>query len=105
MSGNVFHIINNQESTVMQDEKKEEILDKLIGGEISFKQAQNTCEELKTSSAAKNMLMKEVELDTWEEMETELPHYASIDLSKYKVQKGKPVPKKFKVGCIGVNEC
>lgn len=49
------------------------------------------------TSTAKSMLMKEVELDTWEKVEEELPQYANMDLSRFKVKKGKPLPKKFKV--------
>ena len=85
---------------LIQDEKKEEILDKLIVGEISMKQAEVSCEAIKATSAAKTMLMREVKLNTWEEVESELPQYASMDLSKFKLQKGKPFPKKFKVSCV-----
>ena len=42
------------------------------------------------------MFMKEVELKTWKEAETLLPEFA-IKVDKFRVQRGKPLSKGFKV--------
>ena len=72
----------------LQDRKKED---------ISFGEAEKECQAMKVVSTVQSSLMKEVELGTWAEVEAELPHYANMDLSKLKLQKGKPLPKNFKV--------
>ena len=53
-------------------------------------------------TTAKSMLMKEVDLGSWEDVEAELPQYAAMDLSQFKVQKGKPLSKKFKVNLLNL---
>ena len=47
--------------------------------------------------------MKEVSLDTWEEVEATIPDFAQADvLAKFKLQKGKPPPKSFKVSLLSI---
>ena len=49
-------------------------------------------------SASKEAFLKEVELDTWAETQARIPQFAKLDLlGKFKVVKGKPLPKSFKV--------
>ena len=45
--------------------------------------------------------MKEVELEAWSEVEAAIPEFTTEDvLGKFRAQKGKPLPKSFKVTYI-----
>ena len=49
--------------------------------------------------------MKELELETWEQVESMLPHFAKVDiLKKFQLQKGKPVPASFLLHSCEINE-
>ena len=42
--------------------------------------------------------MKEVEIDTWDEIEQKIPEFSRMDkLEKFNIQKGKPLLQDFKV--------
>lgn len=84
----------------MQDNNKESILSDLINGSITIEEAEGKSVKLKAISAAKEALLKEVEIETWEEAEDMIPEFAKEDfLSEFELQKGKPLPKHFKV-CV-----
>lgn len=68
---------------------------------MTFAEVEEESEKLKAVSTSKQMFMKEVELETWEEGETLIPDFAKEEvLKKFNIQKGKPLPKSFKVGII-----
>ena len=81
-----------------KDEQKEELLEGLLDCSISFNEAEKESERLKMLSASKEAFIKEVELGTWAEAQIQIPQFAKLDLlQKFKVLKGKPLPKSFKV--------
>lgn len=66
---------------------------------MTFAEVEEESEKLKAVTTTKQMFMKEVELEAWEEAETLIPDFANKDvLEKFHVQRGKPLPKSFKVG-------
>ena len=82
----------------LQDSKKEELLNALFDGFMTFTEVEEESGKLMTVATTKQTFMKEVEIETWEEAETLIPHFANKDvLEKFHVQKGKPLPKSFKV--------
>ena len=86
---------------LIQDEKKEELLNGLQDGFLSFADVEEKSEQLKALTTTKKMFMKEVELLTWEEAEALLPAFTDQNiLKKFNIQKGKPLPKDFKVSLI-----
>ena len=53
---------------------------------------------MKTFSATREAFLKEVQFESWTEAEAALPTFARADeLKKFRVQKGKPLPKSFMV--------
>lgn len=53
---------------------------------------------MKTFSAAREAFLKEVQFESWTEAEAALATFAQADkLKKFRVQKGKPLPKRFMV--------
>ena len=84
-----------------QDREKEDVLRQLLEGGITFADAEMNCDRLKAVAAAKVALMREVELETWEEVEASIPEFAKIDeLAKFKLHKGKPLSKSFMVSIL-----
>ncbi len=73
----------------------------LIDRSITINEAEGKSGKLKAISAAKYALLKEVEIETWEEAENVIPEYAKENvLHKFEIRKGKPLPKQFKVSII-----
>lgn len=80
---------------------KETILDSLLGSSISYVEAEAEAEKHKALTTAKEALMKEVQIEAWDELQSVIPEFADIDvLGKFKLQKGKPLPNGFKVSCL-----
>lgn len=70
----------------------------LISGSISFGEAEGRSEKLKAIATGKAALLKEVDIATWAEAEEMIPDFAKDDvLSKFELQRGKPLPQCFKV--------
>lgn len=83
---------------LQKNEEKEELLDGLLSGTLSFSEAEKASEELKTLNTIKEAFLKEVQLKSWTEAEAVIPKFARIDeLKKVKVQKGKALSKSFMV--------
>lgn len=81
-----------------QDQDKEELLDGLIARNLSFSEAEKSIEELKALGATKEVFLKETGFGSWPEAQAKVPMYASdSELKKFKVQKGKALPKPFSV--------
>lgn len=71
----------------------------MLDGSLSFGDVTKTSGQMKAVTTAKQLLLQEVALQTWEQVETSIPEFASEDvLGKFQLQKGKPPPKSFKVG-------
>jgi hypothetical protein len=82
----------------LQDDKKEELLNSLYDGLMTFAEVEKESEKLKAVATTKSVFMKEVELMTWDEGENLIPDFANEKvMEKFRVQKGKPLPKTFKV--------
>ena len=78
----------------------------LIDGSITIDEAEGKSGKLKAISAAKAALLKEVEIETWEEAKNVIPEFAKEDvLTQFEVQKGKPLPKRFKVSAGQLYTC
>lgn len=78
----------------------------LIDRSITIDEAEGKSVKLKALSAAKAALLKEVEIETWEEAENVIPEFTKEDaLCKFEVQKGKPLPKPFKVSFHVIDAC
>lgn len=83
---------------LLQDGDKEQLLDELLNGSICFCEAEERSRRVKSLGAAKATLLDEVDIETWEEAERTIPSFAKEDvLSKYHIQKGKAMPRTFKV--------
>ena len=83
---------------MLQDEQREEILDELLDGSISFSEAEKRSDQCKVLAAAKEAFVKEFELTSWTNAQAKFPKFARDDLlKKFKVVKGKPLPKAFEV--------
>lgn len=83
---------------MLQDDDKEKLLDGLLECSISFDEAEEISGKQKALSAAKTALLEGVNIETWEVAERVIPNFANEDvLSKFQLQKGKPVPRTFKV--------
>ena len=52
-----------------QDDVKEKLLDDLLDGSKSFSEVEEESERLKTMITVKREFMKEVQLETWEQVE------------------------------------
>ncbi len=84
-----------------QDKDKEELLDGLLAGNLSFSEAEKSSEELKALSTTKEVFLKETGLESWTEAQAKIPKYAKNDeLKKFRLQKGKALPKAFAVSCL-----
>lgn len=71
---------------------------KLLDHTMTYNEAEAECERLKVLATAKAALMKEVEMETWDEVEAAIPEFSKgKDLQKFRLQKGKPLPQDFKV--------
>lgn len=85
-------------SYVVQDSKKEELLDAMLAGEMGYVEAERESAEVKAITRLKEAMCSEVELDTWEEVEATIPEFAKVDVLKtFQVQKGKKPPEDFLV--------
>ena len=86
-------------SNYLQDEEKRELLGGLIDGSHSFSEVEKESNDLKSTRAFKDALVKEVGC-TWEVAAKKVPQYtgdlASIQ-RQYKVVRGKLLPSDFKV--------
>lgn len=83
---------------MLQDNDKEQLLDGLLKGSISFDEAEKRSLRLKALSTAKTALLEGVAIETWERAKKVIPNFAKEDvLSKFQLQKGKPIPRSFKV--------
>jgi hypothetical protein len=90
----------------LQDADKEHLLDELMAGTISFGEADERVGRLKALSTAKTALLNGVEIETWEEAERLIPSFAKEDvLMRFQLQRGKPVPRNFKVSISLLRAC
>jgi hypothetical protein len=81
--------------------KKEYLLDRLLDRSISYSEAEKECQRLKAVISAKTALIKEVGFTSWDEAEATIPELVKPDvLEKFQIQKGKPLPKSFKVSGV-----
>ena len=84
--------------SIVQDAEKENILSKMLDHAMTYNEAEAECERLKVLATARAAFMKEVEMETWDEVEAALPGFSkSKDLEKFHFQKGKALPQDFKV--------
>jgi len=73
-------------------------LDELIGGLITFEEAEERSVKLKALFSTKMALLEEVNIETWDTAKRVIPNFTKEDvLSKFQLQKGKPLPRSFKV--------
>ena len=58
-----------------------------------YSEAEAECERLKCLTTAKAALMKEVDMETWDEVEAAIPEFSRSEaLQKFHLQKGKSLP-------------
>ena len=59
---------------------------------------------MKMLSASKEAFLREVQIPTWKAAQEKIPQFANLELlEKFKVQKGKPLPKSFQVCLLFTN--
>jgi len=81
-----------------QDDDKVKFLDCLLQNEMTFREVERRSTDIKSMQVAKDVLLKKVECDSWEEAAEALPQYCNEQaLSQFKVVKGKVLSDDFKV--------
>ena len=85
-----------------QDNEKEELLDKLLAGELSFSEAEKQNEERKALFITKEAFLEEMKMESWADVEKAIPEFAKEEeLKHFNLPKGfkKTLPKAFIVSC------
>ncbi len=81
-----------------QNEDKESLLDDILSKKLSFPSAEQKSKDLKNWISAKDAFTREVDASSWEEAESLLEECGGKEqLKKFKVAKGKALPKDFEV--------
>ena len=68
-----------------------------MDGSLSYVEAEGESDQLKAEAKAKELLLKELNLKTWEEAEAAVPEFTKEGVQKFEIKKGKPLPSNFKV--------
>lgn len=81
----------------------------MLKGEMSYMEAEKKSLELKAVARVKEAMCSEMELDTWEEVESTIPEFAKVDVLKtFQLQNKKKPPKDFLVSvatlCIVIDD-
>lgn len=85
----------------IQDEVKLEILTSLVNKEISFNEAMGRIGEAKSWKATKEVFLKEVNAETWQEAEEQYPcHTQKQRLLEFNIKPQQAVSETFKVYMI-----